>query len=171
MGYFASGKHTVDSSKRKLVLIMDEVDGMSAGDRGGVGQLASVCRKTNVCLGNFSDCPSHLLVSDFWQIPIICICNERKLPKMRPFDNVTFDLPFRRPDAASVRSRVMSIAFREGIKLPPNVIDQLVEGTHSDIRQIINMLSTYSTTQSTMNYDQSKQLFVALNFSCLSSSS
>jgi replication factor C subunit 1 len=58
----------------------------------------------------------------------------------------------------------MSIAYREGIKLPPNVIDQLVEGTHSDIRQIINMLSTYSTTQSTMNYDQSKQLFVISNF-------
>src|SRR5437588_4880324 len=115
MGYFASGKRTVDSSKQKLVLIMDEVDGMSAGDRGGVGQLAAVCRKTNVRLGNSSDCPSHIfLISDCWQIPIICICNERKLPKMRPFDNVTFDLPFKRPDAASVRSRVMSIAFREG---------------------------------------------------------
>lgn len=50
MGYFAGGKKGVETSKQKLVLIMDEVDGMSAGDRGGVGQLAAVCRKTQVCL-------------------------------------------------------------------------------------------------------------------------
>jgi len=29
-------------------LIMDEVDGMSAGDRGGVGALAALIRKTKV---------------------------------------------------------------------------------------------------------------------------
>lgn len=73
---------------------------------------------------------------------------------------VTYDIPFRRPDATAVRSRIMSIAYRESIKLPPNVIDQLVEGTHADIRQIINMLSTYSTTQSSMTFDQGKDLLV-----------
>lgn len=31
-------------------LIMDEVDGMSAGDRGGVGALAALIRKSRVCL-------------------------------------------------------------------------------------------------------------------------
>lgn len=48
MGYFAGDQKNVEASKQKLVLIMDEVDGMSAGDRGGVGQLAAVCRKTQV---------------------------------------------------------------------------------------------------------------------------
>jgi replication factor C subunit 1 len=50
MGYFAPDQEKVAKSKKKLVLIMDEVDGMSAGDRGGVVQLASFCRKTNVSL-------------------------------------------------------------------------------------------------------------------------
>lgn len=135
-GYFAPGTEKVDASKKKLVLIMDEVDGMSAGDRGGVGQLASLCRKTS--------------------IPIICICNERKLPKMKPFDNVTLDMAFRRPDAGMIRSRIASIAFREKMPLKPAVIDQLVEGTRADIRQIINMMSTYKTTSSTMSFDESK---------------
>lgn len=48
MGYFGRGSAQVDASKQNLLLIMDEVDGMSAGDRGGVGQLASICRKTSV---------------------------------------------------------------------------------------------------------------------------
>ena len=34
----------------KSCLIMDEVDGMSAGDRGGVGALAALIRKTHVRL-------------------------------------------------------------------------------------------------------------------------
>ncbi|KPI43519.1 Replication factor C subunit 1 [Cyphellophora attinorum] len=37
MGYFAGEGKKVESKKQNLVLIMDEVDGMSAGDRGGVG--------------------------------------------------------------------------------------------------------------------------------------
>lgn len=90
------------------------------------------------------------------QVPIICICNERKLPKMKPFDNVTMDMAFRRPDAAMIRSRIMSIAFKEKLKLPPTAIDALVEGTRSDIRQIVNMLSTYTTTEASMSYDQGK---------------
>jgi replication factor C subunit 1 len=110
------------AKKKKLVLIMDEVDGMSAGDRGGVGALAQVCRRTH--------------------IPLILICNERRIPKLRPFDHVVYELPFRRPTANDIRSRIASICFREGLKLPPPVIDALVDGTHADIRQIINMLAT-----------------------------
>ena len=34
----------------KSCLVMDEVDGMSAGDRGGVGALAALIRKTKVSL-------------------------------------------------------------------------------------------------------------------------
>lgn len=63
-GYFKLDGKEPDAKKKKLVLIMDEVDGMSGGDRGGVGQMAALCRTTN--------------------IPIILICNDRSLPKMRP---------------------------------------------------------------------------------------
>jgi replication factor C subunit 1 len=34
----------------KTCLIMDEVDGMSAGDRGGVGALSTLIKKTKVCV-------------------------------------------------------------------------------------------------------------------------
>ena len=77
---------------------------------------------------------------------------------MKPFDHVTYDLPFRRPDANSVRSRIASIAFREGLKLPPNVIDQLVDGTGSDIRQMINMISTFAVNSKNMDFDQGKAM-------------
>lgn len=138
LGYFAGDGQKVEAGRKKLVLIMDEVDGMSAGDRGGVGALAAVCKKTN--------------------IPMILICNERKQPKMAPFDRVTYDLPFRRPTVDQIRSRIMTICFREKLKIPANVINALIEGSHSDIRQIINMLSTAKLDQEAMDFDAGKKM-------------
>ncbi|KAL9025561.1 MAG: hypothetical protein Q9196_005636 [Gyalolechia fulgens] len=138
LGYFAGDGKKVEAGKKKLVLIMDEVDGMSAGDRGGVGALAAVCKKSN--------------------IPMILICNDRKLPKMAPFDRVTYDLPFRRPSVDQIRSRIMTICFREQLKVPPNVINALIEGSNADIRQIINMLSTAKLDQEAMDFDSGKRM-------------
>jgi replication factor C subunit 1 len=137
-GYFAGDGKEVDTKKKKLVLIMDEVDGMSAGDRGGVGALAAVCKKT--------------------EVPMILICNDRRLPKMKPFDFVTYDLPFRRPTVDQVRSRIMTIAFREGLKIPAPVVNALIEGSHADIRQVVNMISTAKLDQEAMDFDSGKQM-------------
>ena len=43
----------------KSCLIMDEVDGMSAGDRGGVGALAALIRKTKVTFFFFGKKAPH----------------------------------------------------------------------------------------------------------------
>ncbi|CAK7198991.1 DNA replication factor C complex subunit Rfc1 [Sporothrix eucalyptigena] len=138
MGFFAADGKKVSAEKKNIVLIMDEVDGMSAGDRGGIAALAKFCRKT--------------------EVPLILICNERRLPKMRPFDNVAFDIRFNRPTVDQIRSRIMTICLREGLKMPMQVVDALIEGTGKDIRQIINMLSTAKLDQSTMTYDEGKAM-------------
>ncbi|KAI0203099.1 replication factor RFC1 C terminal domain-containing protein [Astrocystis sublimbata] len=137
-GYFAGDGKKIDTEKKRIVLIMDEVDGMSAGDRGGVGALAKFCKKT--------------------EVPLILICNERRLPKMKPFDFVTFDIKFQRPQVDQIRSRMMTICHREGLKLPVQVLDTLIEGSNRDIRQIVNMLSTIKLDQTAMDFDQSKDM-------------
>ncbi|KAK5661459.1 hypothetical protein OQA88_11360 [Cercophora sp. LCS_1] len=138
LGFFAGDGKKVDAGKKKIVLIMDEVDGMSAGDRGGVGALAKFCKKTDV--------------------PLILICNERRLPKMKPFDHVAYDIKFQRPTVDQVRSRIMTICHREGLKMPPQVVNALIEGSNKDIRQIINMLSTAKLDQTTMDFEQGKAM-------------
>ena len=139
LGYFSGDGKKVDVTKKNIVLIMDEVDGMSAGDRGGVGALAKFCKKT--------------------EVPLILICNERRLPKMKPFDHVAFDIRFNRPTVEQIRSRIMTICHREGLgKMPPQVIDALIEGCNKDIRQIINMLHSIKLDGAALNYDQTKSM-------------
>ncbi|EXJ57787.1 replication factor C subunit 1 [Cladophialophora psammophila CBS 110553] len=138
LGYFAGNGKKVESSKRKLLLIMDEVDGMSAGDRGGVGALASIVKKTNV--------------------PMILICNERNQPKMRPLNNVTAEFQFRRPTTDMIRGRIATILFREGMKLPMPIINALIEGCNGDIRQIINMISTIKLDNKDLDFSDTKAM-------------
>ncbi|KIX94585.1 uncharacterized protein Z520_09631 [Fonsecaea multimorphosa CBS 102226] len=138
LGYFAGDGKKVEQSKRKLLLIMDEVDGMSAGDRGGVGALASIVKKTNV--------------------PMILICNERNQPKMRPLTNVTAEFQFRRPTTDMIRGRIATILFREGMRLPPPIINALIEGCNGDIRQIINMISTVKLDNKGLDFSDTKAM-------------
>lgn len=82
-----------------------------------------------------------------------------------------------RPDASAIRSRILSILFksvyctrtrytfdvgssREKMKIPANVVDQLIAGSQSDIRQVLNMLSTWRLSSDTMTFDEGKELCV-----------
>ncbi|KAK4516373.1 uncharacterized protein ATC70_011344 [Mucor velutinosus] len=123
---------------KKVVLIMDEVDGMSAGDRGGAAELAQLIRKS--------------------KIPVICICNDSRSQKVAPLLRVCFEAKFRRTPAAQIRSRILTIAYKEGLQLQPNAVDELVDSTQNDIRQVINILSTYRLKEAGMDYDQAKKV-------------
>ncbi|KAF9020615.1 RFC1-domain-containing protein [Hymenopellis radicata] len=122
----------------RTCLIMDEVDGMSSGDRGGVGALNALIKKS--------------------KIPIICIANDKGAQKLKPLQATTFGMSFHKPPANQVRSRIMTITFKEKMDLPGNVIDQLITGSQSDIRQVLNMLSTWKLSSSKMTFDEGKTL-------------
>jgi len=48
--------------------------------------------------------------------------------------------------------------YREKMKVPANVIDQLINGSQSDIRQVLNMLSTWKLSNDVMDFDEGKDL-------------
>ncbi|KAJ3513370.1 hypothetical protein NLJ89_g2988 [Agrocybe chaxingu] len=139
---FMKGGHETNSLGVAITdrscLIMDEVDGMSAGDRGGVGALNALIKKS--------------------KIPIICIANDRQAQKLKPLIASTFSLPFHKPQVQAIRSRILSIAFKEKLKIPANVVDQLINGAQSDIRQVLNMLSTWKLSNNAMDFDEGKNL-------------
>lgn len=83
---------------KRSVIVMDEVDGMSSGDRGGVQELIKLIKTTKVantvyCIGI---CRIAALRSCLCQVPVVCICNDRASPKMRSLANYCIDLRFRR---------------------------------------------------------------------------
>lgn len=78
---FATGRNSIN---QKRVLLMDEVDGMAGNeDRGGIAELINFIKTA--------------------KFPIICMCNNRELPKMRSLVNYCFALRFLKPNVAQVR--------------------------------------------------------------------
>ena len=71
---------------------MDEVDGMSAGDRGGIADLIASIKIS--------------------KIPIICICNDRYSQKLKSLVNYCLLLSFRKPTKQQVFALISIIVFR-----------------------------------------------------------
>lgn len=111
------------SETRKRLLIMDEVDGMSSGDRGGIAEIARLCRSAAVAF------------------PILCIANDRQSPKIRPLAAVALDLRFARPTKTTIaKSLVALLRKEEGLELSVGDVEDLCERNGNDIRSILNAL-------------------------------
>ncbi|CAG2189162.1 RFC1 [Mytilus edulis] len=122
----------------KHCLVMDEVDGMAGNeDRGGIQEMVALIKNT--------------------KIPIICMCNDRNHPKMRTLSNHCFDLRFQRPRVEQIKAAMMSLAFKEGLKVPPPALNEIILASNQDIRQVIHNLSMWSASNKTMTYEQTKK--------------
>lgn len=90
---------TVDMSSphKKMLLLMDEVDGMSGGDRGGIQDLIKSIQKS--------------------KIPIICICNDKYDRKLQSLLGHCMELNFQKPAKHEVIASLRWIQ-RSNLKLP-----------------------------------------------------
>uniref|UniRef100_A0A6B2KY57 Replication factor C subunit 1 n=1 Tax=Arcella intermedia TaxID=1963864 RepID=A0A6B2KY57_9EUKA len=109
----------------KSLLIMDEVDGMSTGDKGGNKEL---------CLA----IPTA-------KIPIICICNDREKDSIKTLSKHCQDIRFTKPLPQQILPRIKSILDVEGQKLTDSQINQVLESCNGDIRQVLNLLQMWHT--------------------------
>ena len=105
---------------QKEVVVMDEVDGLSGGgERGGIGELADLIRKSNV--------------------PIICIANQTP-PKLKPLQNACQTIKFHRPVKSTIATALLGIAKKEGLTITKAELETMCETSGNDIRSILNRL-------------------------------
>jgi replication factor C subunit 1 len=109
---------------------MDEVDGMAGNeDRGGIAELIALIKESS--------------------IPVICMCNDRNHQKMRSLVNHCYDLRFNKPRMEQIKGAMMSVCFKEGIKVEPAALEEIIIGTGNDVRQTLNHLAMYSAKKGT----------------------
>ena len=76
MSFFGEGIKQMQM--QKTLIIMDEVDGMGNGDRGGIAAIIDMIKKTKV--------------------PIICICNNRYSKKLKSLVRYCYGIKFHKPN-------------------------------------------------------------------------
>ncbi|XP_040583875.1 replication factor C subunit 1 [Lepeophtheirus salmonis] len=118
----ALSSRSLSKISAKRVLLMDEVDGMAGNeDRGGIAALILLLKSS--------------------KIPVICMCNDRNHEKIRSLANHCFDLRFQRPRLEQIKASMMSICFKEKIKVSPDAMAELITGCNNDVRQVLHNLT------------------------------
>lgn len=121
------------ASETKDALIIDEVDGMAGNeDRGGIAALIQEIKRTRK--------------------PIIFICNDGQSRKIMSLRNYCETLEFRRPEVSDISSVVFNIASKESLSIDPTTVEELIESTNRDIRQVVNFLSLFKQTNKNQNF-------------------
>ena len=117
----AAGAGPNEKRNTKTLVIMDEVDGMGGGDRGGNQELIALIKTTHV--------------------PVICICNDRQKASVKTLANYCEDIRFQRPQVADIAGRMKIIMENEGFKaIDMTALQTLCASVNNDIRQVLNLL-------------------------------
>ena len=112
----------------KRCIIMDEVDGMGAGDRSGMAELIQMIKNSRV--------------------PIICICNDRQSQKIKSLLPYCMDLRYRRPVKSVIASLAVKVAQKEGLAVERNAAEAIAESCGNDVRQVLNCLQMWASDNS-----------------------
>ena len=120
------------SKHKKSVIIMDEVDGWGAGDRGGISALIQVIKMTKT--------------------PIICIWNDIDSQKVISLKNHWLEIKFVRPSPKQIINRIMQISKTEGLDIEEKGLQLLIDQSGWDIRQVITQIQMILNTWTKITY-------------------
>ena len=127
--------------KRLNGIIMDEVDGMSSGDKGGMSELISFINP-NKGLRKNKRKPVR------YDNPIICISNEEYDKKINDLRKECEVIKFIRPKKTELYELVNMICREENKELSDEIIFKIIEHSQNDIRKLLGLLEFYFKNQS-----------------------
>ena len=121
--------HSVSMMKKKnrqqtLGIVMDEIDGMSCGDRGGLHELFSIVQK---------QFENGIMVN-----PVICVSDrpyDKKLPK-----ELYQEFQVRRPSESDIVTRLRAICDMEGVLVDDITLMWITKYGKQDVRRTIHFL-------------------------------
>jgi len=109
--------------KKGKIILMDEVDGVTGTDEGGIAELARVI--------NMTEFPIIMTCNDVWQSKLAPIRTKAKLVEVKQLVI---------GDVVSILSRICEA---EGFKKPPSFLKQIAIKAQGDLRAAINDLESY----------------------------
>tara|TARA_Y100000310_G_scaffold344076_1_gene454980 strand:+ start:5998 stop:7197 length:1200 start_codon:yes stop_codon:yes gene_type:complete len=119
--------------KQSKILLMDEVDGVTGTDIGGVPELVRVIQTTKY--------PIIMTCNDVWQSKLSPVRAKSKLVEMKP-------LPER-----TIVSILDKVSKKEGIQENPHFLNQIAIKSQGDVRAALNDLQAYSAGKDIMTID------------------
>lgn len=126
------------NQKKPIAIIMDEIDSMSGGDKGGLGQLLHYINP-NRGKGNIK---KENMVKPISIPPIICICNNAGEKKLLDFNKDGLIINFEEPKNEDLLCLLKIICKKEQIKLTNAARDLIIDYAQKDFRRMVHYLQS-----------------------------
>jgi DNA polymerase III delta prime subunit len=137
--------------KKKIAIIMDEIDGMNSGDKGGINQLIKLIRPKKT---------KKQKCEDITMVPIICIGNYHIDKKIKELIKVCETIELKKPTQDQVSSIVSFILPNIDNKLRENI----VEFSQGDLRKINSTYEIYKNHENLLKNEIIKKIFEIKNY-------
>jgi len=126
-------------------IIMDEVDGMSSGDKGGMAQLIKTINpnRGKRCVKKVE----KQKIFDRWIPPIICICNNSHDKKINELKKDCLEIRFTKPTISDLCQVIKQVAKNERLKLTDAAEKLVAELAQGDFRRLMFLLQNFSNIQ------------------------
>jgi hypothetical protein len=131
---------------RKIAIIMDEIDGMNNGDKGGINTLIKLIRPKKTKKQKLEEVTIN---------PIICIGNYRVDKKIKELMKVCNIVELKTPTTTQIHQIVEKIIPLSDIKIQ-NSISTFVQG---DLRKLNNIYHIYKNKTDIFNCENIQELF------------
>lgn len=122
--------------KKGKIILMDEVDGVTGTDIGGIPELVRVINMTNF--------PIIMTCNDVWQSKLSPVRSKSKLVEMKPLQ------------LGTLIALLMNIAEAEGLNKTPQFLKQIAIKSQGDLRAAINDLESYSHVDSVVDIEEKR---------------
>jgi Cdc6-like AAA superfamily ATPase len=122
---------------RKIAIIMDEIDGMNNGDKGGINTLIKLIRPKKTKKQRLEEVTMN---------PIICIGNYRVDKKIKELMKVCNTVELLTPTNAQMSSIIKSIMI-----LNDEITDKMIHYVQGDLRKLNSIYYIYKTNPNIFN--------------------
>jgi replication factor C large subunit len=136
--------------KKGKIILVDEVDGISSRDRGGLSELLSILEKTAF--------PLIITANDIWQ---------QKFNLLRQKSDM---VPLKELDYKVILDILRSISFKEGVRISDDVLTSIAIRARGDIRASINDLEVLAKSNEALlvkdvgERNKEQSIFTALQY-------
>lgn len=125
--------------KKGKIILMDEADGVTGTDIGGIPELVKVINMTSF--------PIIMTCNDVWQSKLSPVRRKSKLVEMKALQ------------LGSIISVLLKIAEKEGLNKSPQFLKQIAIKSQGDIRAAMNDLESYSQISDiTVNLEEKRDV-------------
>jgi DNA polymerase III delta prime subunit len=135
---------------KRIAIVMDEIDGMNNGDKGGINTLIKLIRPKKT---------KKQKIEEITLNPIICIGNYHIDKKIKELMKVCNTVELSNPSPPQITSIIKSLMPNMNMDMNIKLVQSIIEFVQNDLRKLNNIYDIYKNHENMLNTEIIQNIF------------